>query len=367
MHEAWHLLKLNPETATPKDVKAAYARLLKSHRPDRDPEGFRRVREAYEQAMARFADAPPDRRSVRPEPLTPEPLTPEPPPYVVPSLPLPSQADQPEGEAWKLARARLAKALATGETPVIQHAFEAFVRQSRIDRMPMRQEAAALLAVLGSEAAALGKFVSPAWLVRCLEHGLPEIPRQVVDNWVTSENTPSLLALGEELAESIRHVESDDSLEVIAVLVRATVFWDVHLACCILDRVEPLMPPSGVKFLQDRTDPELALGRMFSTVPQQHRRFWEKLVHRDKTPVDWKSREVKEALAWLRENRGASWDGYEVVRPLLPPREWSRFEKAAARSLSSEWVDWKGILTPWMGRIMVLLILLVVRGCTLSV
>ncbi|MAS92869.1 MAG: hypothetical protein CMO55_06690 [Verrucomicrobiales bacterium] len=45
------MLELDRKTATEKDVKRSYARKLKEHRPDQDPEGFRRVRDAYESAL----------------------------------------------------------------------------------------------------------------------------------------------------------------------------------------------------------------------------------------------------------------------------------------------------------------------------
>ena len=51
MNDPWQILILDRHTATEKDVKAAYARLLKQHRPDSDPEGFRRVRGAYELSL----------------------------------------------------------------------------------------------------------------------------------------------------------------------------------------------------------------------------------------------------------------------------------------------------------------------------
>lgn len=40
----------------PAVVRAAYARLLRLHRPDRDPAGFRRLRDAYETALCAAAD-----------------------------------------------------------------------------------------------------------------------------------------------------------------------------------------------------------------------------------------------------------------------------------------------------------------------
>ena len=53
----WTLLQL-PEDADERSIKRSYARLLKSHRPDEDAEGFQRLRDAYEHALkiARWRD-----------------------------------------------------------------------------------------------------------------------------------------------------------------------------------------------------------------------------------------------------------------------------------------------------------------------
>ncbi len=50
--DPWKVLELDGGTATLADVKRSYARLLKVTRPDRDPEGFMRLRSAYENAQA---------------------------------------------------------------------------------------------------------------------------------------------------------------------------------------------------------------------------------------------------------------------------------------------------------------------------
>jgi len=34
--------------ATPKQIRRAYLRLVKRHKPEQDPEGFQRIRQAYE-------------------------------------------------------------------------------------------------------------------------------------------------------------------------------------------------------------------------------------------------------------------------------------------------------------------------------
>ncbi|WP_419735890.1 hypothetical protein [Pseudomonas sp. COR18] len=56
----WEVLGL-PSDADPRSIKRQYASLLKRTRPDDDPEGFQRLREAYEQAL--------DWRETGPEPV----------------------------------------------------------------------------------------------------------------------------------------------------------------------------------------------------------------------------------------------------------------------------------------------------------
>ncbi len=51
MRHIWQLLELDPQEVDEKKVRQAYARLLKVHRPDQDPQGFQRLRSAYEQAL----------------------------------------------------------------------------------------------------------------------------------------------------------------------------------------------------------------------------------------------------------------------------------------------------------------------------
>ena len=52
IEDCWSVLALAPG-ADERSIRRQYARLLKVHRPDEDPEAFQRLREAYEQALAR--------------------------------------------------------------------------------------------------------------------------------------------------------------------------------------------------------------------------------------------------------------------------------------------------------------------------
>lgn len=52
MASPWTMLGLEPGQRDERSIKRAYAKLLKQHRPDQDPEGFRRVHDAYQRALA---------------------------------------------------------------------------------------------------------------------------------------------------------------------------------------------------------------------------------------------------------------------------------------------------------------------------
>ncbi|UVC31788.1 J domain-containing protein [Pantoea sp. SOD02] len=52
----WHILDIEP-TQDEALIRRAYSRLLKNHRPESDPEGYQRLREAFEQAKNSAADA----------------------------------------------------------------------------------------------------------------------------------------------------------------------------------------------------------------------------------------------------------------------------------------------------------------------
>lgn len=66
-----------PREASPADIRKAYYDLVRRHPPERDPEGFRRVRAAYEALRTHSARANTDRQLVQmPAPFAPPRRTP---------------------------------------------------------------------------------------------------------------------------------------------------------------------------------------------------------------------------------------------------------------------------------------------------
>lgn len=108
--EARELLGVEPG-ADSRAVRKAYLRLLKRHKPETDPEGFQRLREAFELAQ-RLAEAEP--HSAIPTTPSVEPL---PPPHTEPSPPRPAQVFwhrlQVAGNDGEAARHVLVEAIAT--------------------------------------------------------------------------------------------------------------------------------------------------------------------------------------------------------------------------------------------------------------
>ena len=77
--------------ATATEIKRAYFTLVREHTPEHDPEGFKRIRAAYDALRTPEARANTDRQLVQP-----------PPPYQPPQrLPAPDLAFHPEDRWWK--------------------------------------------------------------------------------------------------------------------------------------------------------------------------------------------------------------------------------------------------------------------------
>lgn len=91
----WQLLSLTPD-ADERSIKRAYARLLKTHRPDENPDEFQRLREAYEASLAEARWRAQADEDVAP--LAVSVPTPECPPLVIPveSVDIPTAISPPE-------------------------------------------------------------------------------------------------------------------------------------------------------------------------------------------------------------------------------------------------------------------------------
>lgn len=70
METCWQILGMAAPTPDERDIKRAYAKLLKNTRPEEDPDGFCRLREAYETALYAAQNLPLPTADAAPEAAT---------------------------------------------------------------------------------------------------------------------------------------------------------------------------------------------------------------------------------------------------------------------------------------------------------
>jgi hypothetical protein len=165
----------------------------------------------------------------------------------------------------------------------------------------------------------------------------------------------------------MRQVPWEESLGVIQQLARAVVYWDALLAKDMVDLVCELIPDVPAKKLRIELKNDLVQGRVFQDVPEVHKVFWRQVMTTSDAAgeVDWNSRAAQAALAWVRENRGTSWDGYEVIRELVPAKEKAKLDDAARKLANHDKVEWWPVISPWLGKLGVLSVLILLKACSM--
>jgi hypothetical protein len=149
--DAWTILGLAPG-AERAAIKRAYAVLLKQHRPDQDPEGFRRIRDAYEWLIARAGSAP----SAPSMPLAPPAEDAAPP---VP-VPVPSKDGQPSSVSPPMPEPPAAEFPAPQPAPATRSAPAATIDRSMPGIWELRVAELASAAALPAGAAREGAVLT---------------------------------------------------------------------------------------------------------------------------------------------------------------------------------------------------------------
>ncbi len=201
MRSAWQVLGIEPGSSF-EQIRQAYARLLKQHRPDVDPEGFRRVRDAYEllrdQAeshrsgagqgvSAIFEPAMPAR------PSAPEPSSPKSPRRA-------SRASRPSfGRRMRSALQR-ARRDERSERRVSQVLVAAFRRGNGHDGATLRL----LLEELARPSSAVRHLLLPADAIAAADRGQAALPASLVKAHLQAGDLEALQALVDALAAAAR-------------------------------------------------------------------------------------------------------------------------------------------------------------------
>lgn len=281
MSAPWEILGVAPNCSQ-SELRQAYARLLKQHRPDQDPEGFRRVRDAYEfmRANASFlahAELAPALDPERAASTAPEPA--QPPDAATPAPPLDLSATPPpaaphtrrrKGRLKNLAR-KLRKARHKANRRAKERVLRKLLRIWRVkkthgdgwDRFVARQlehEDGAMLALLNREDALKdvnrdGGHVSALMLRKLAQRG----------NW------PAVKGLLECLQTRLKEHPSPNLAELLAAGAKFLALIDWKRAQELSNAAYPFLPTWEREMLLADLDHAIQAGKEIASLPSDNR------------------------------------------------------------------------------------------------
>ncbi|QIF00546.1 J domain-containing protein [Roseimicrobium sp. ORNL1] len=334
MNDPWQILILDRHTATEKDVKAAYARLLKQHRPDSDPEGFRRVRGAYEAALDWLRNRATNYNL--PEVSYADAGTTDPNaaagtegkdgnqgnrldlPVVFEDFPLPADA--------KEALAEVEHAAQTGNVEQLEAALKTFQERCEAGSVSGASRTTALERAFNGRINDLASAVTNSFLIRLAELGQTNISHLVISAWQERDDRGRLVQFSRALMDHARTLATPDGAFLLARVGVLTGLEQPEMASTLANAAYPHLPVDARNHLMAQLEQEAALGKIFAEVSPSMKPFWFRRVRQAGEKFDWNSPEARKALNDVIERNRYVWEGWGVVRQLMPPANWALVE-----------------------------------------
>jgi hypothetical protein len=332
----WSILELDALTATRRDVKRAYARLLKRHRPDSDPEGFQRIHGAYETVL-REIELREEGDAGMPEPV-----------FVMPA-----------GSVLSLDEFRpvRAKEIKAAELPGLPQPFLAamgILREVRTsgNTAPAAGALTQLRLVCGEDpalwcewskalaeifdegltAAGIAPLMETEDVLFELRAGESRVAFQMLDYWRRGGMLAEMVAMGKALTNQSVGGNFDRGQAGFFALRLAFYFAIPQPggAGMLLDAAFFWLPARERTMLIPGVEQRLHLGRLFWHLPPKSQRCWEGILDEldnSKTP-DWNGEVASRALAELVFATPNDWAGWQFLRSVLPTARWARLADA---------------------------------------
>ena len=348
----WTLLGLDPATATPRDLQRAYARLLKIHRPDEDPEAFQRLHQAYQTAKARLENAPrspsaPDRPTapltIRLSPVA-EPRLPEQPvPVSTPPLhqeqPIPSYRAAPLPAdilppAFLEALSQFDQALASN-TPTTTEAATDALFESNL-RYPETTQFldTALAQRFERSPGAIADALHAAYLVRLLEHGCSRLAESVIERLHETNQVAELRKIASEVSEKRARLANPAAAQCLMQLGIHLATTHIYTAEWLANTAYPHLSPTQQKRLEPRFNHQARFGHAFRTLSDEDRQRWRSIIQDPAfaESTDWQTKPNK---AFLRRTAKTLEASPELLQPFLPESALQILASAQSKTSSS--------------------------------
>jgi len=329
MDDPWQFLILDRNTATERDVKAAYARLLKQHRPDQDPEGFQKLRAAYEAALAgveqRAAGSAPPPAYATPSGDAPERSKVElPRPPVQTPLPF---CEESLADEVRQALGNLEHAVATRNTEQMQAAGAHFLAAFRKAQLPASNLIDALHSAFDADAKLTARGITEETLVYLAEHGHADFCHGVVALWEQSEERGRFWNLGNALLKRREPLATPEGAALMARVGLWSALDFPDLATSLANASFPNLSVEGRQHLVSQIEHGAALGKLFTQVEVGARSFWFRQLRNDSPPVVWSSPEARRSVDTLVQVCRFPWGGWGIIKQLMPAEEWTAVEQ----------------------------------------
>lgn len=363
MADPWSILGLRPDTADEKQVRSAYARLLKVHRPDQDPEGFQRLRSAYEQALEWLQfralseeDGPPDdAEEWEPEEETPAVL--EPPsapsaPAAAPPSPLPSswaagdvpflphkldQTPPQEQHQRKLQRpARDWPREWSYSIVTLDRALENPRRYFDIITMALRALAVDVIEfgippdaveciisdAFGADAGLFGMTAPVAILTHLLKGGRTGFVNRAIKALEQAGSQAHLTTLVQKLDECEVDAWSARTADVFFHAAGLVAMHQPFLAQSIMRKLKRLPHAENDAGKFTSLEISIARGMALRDLPPDFRSFWVQRLEHPEAACDWKADAAAHAL-YAVVLQGHGWVGIPLVQSVVPADAWT--------------------------------------------
>lgn len=321
--DPWELLGLSRAEATERDVKRAYARLLKLHRPDADPEGFQKLHAAYQWALAALSR--PERSAGFPGMAGPDfseksvrESAPEDGAAAGPTEPDGASVELPENF---ITAAEGLRAERTGESASGKTSWHFNVLRNVVRSTPgLEKSWAGVLRECFPNAHQYASNLDAEDVYRLANAGEVHLAIEIMHAWGAVDACRMQLTAMAKLVIQRGLPSHPEALPaVLHFLARVTAFSQPDVAGNLANALYRVLGKGERETVIREIETRMMAGRSFARFNPEQRRFWESAVfdfHRH--PDFWESAEGTEALSRLVLLCGPDWEGWHLIAHAVP-------------------------------------------------
>jgi len=316
----WDTLEItDSENITARDVKKAYAKKLKVTRPDRDPEGFQKLREAYDQAQDilryREYDAEDDSDQTLEARFSPE-------------------TDDFSAEYFeKVETERLEKI--SREQPEISLIIDSILLDLKSNNLASAQvnleRSAEYVYVhpgaLDAWAQKICSSLSPADFLKLefsdellcyeIQSDSNSVAIACTDAWYDSQDLGRLSQFCRFISNNPEISVSSETGFICERLACMIAIYDVDTAARLSSIATNQMAAQSY-FGDLESESRVYLGQIFRELPAKERIFWHRAIKEEITAEEWKAPDINERFKILNAKAHITADNVRIVRSFVP-------------------------------------------------